>query len=212
MPRPRRYPSDLTDAQWAVIEPLLPEVKTGGRPEKHSRRDIVDAILYVVRAGCSWRQLPFDFPPWQTVYWYFVRWEEAKVTEQVMVALRRRVRAAQGRREEPSAGIIDSQSVKGADTVGRASRGYDANNYAEAAVMPGRGEELLLATRSKRVEVGITAPTERGLLAASLTCMSPRTDVGWRPNPLRRRRQATWAGRRAVGLHPTSLGPSKLRA
>lgn len=105
MPRHRRYPSDLTDAQWAVIEPLLPQVKTGGRPEKHPRRDIVDAILYVVRAGCSWRQLPFDFPPWQTVYWYFARWEEAKVTEQIMVALRRRVRAAQGRREEPSAGI-----------------------------------------------------------------------------------------------------------
>jgi transposase len=127
MPRARRYPSDLTDAQWAVIEPLLPDVRTGGRPEKHSRRDIVDAILYVVRAGCSWRQLPFDFPPWQTVYWYFVRWEEAKVTKQIIVVLRRRVRAAQGRREEPSAGIIDSQSVKGADTVPRQTRGYDAN-------------------------------------------------------------------------------------
>jgi transposase len=127
VPRSRRYPSDLTDAQWAVIEPLLPQVKAGGRPEKHSRRDIVDAILYVVRAGCSWRQLPFDFPPWQTVYWYFVRWEEAKVTEQIMVALRRRVRTAHGRAQEPSAGVIDSQSVKGADTVPRQTRGYDAN-------------------------------------------------------------------------------------
>ncbi|MEZ0074702.1 IS5 family transposase [Planotetraspora sp. GP83] len=126
VPRERRYPSDLTDAQWALIEPLLPAPSTGGRPEKHPRRDIVDAILYVVRAGCAWRQLPFDFPPWQTVYWYFVRWEEAKVTEQMLAVLRRRVRAAQGRAEEPTAGIIDSQSVKGADTVGRESRGYDA--------------------------------------------------------------------------------------
>jgi transposase len=125
--RSRRYPSDLTDAQWAVIEPLLPAVKTGGRPEKHPRRDVVDAILYVVRAGCSWRQLPVDFPPWQTVYWYFVRWEQDRITETMLAVLRRRVRVTQGRREEPSAGIIDSQSVKGADTVGKASRGYDAN-------------------------------------------------------------------------------------
>lgn len=126
MPRARRYPSDLTDAQWAVIEPLLPEPNRGGRPEKHHRREIVDAILYVVRAGCSWRQLPFDFPPWETVYWYFVRWEQAKVTEQILHQVRRRVRKAQGRNEDPSAGIIDSQSVKGADTVGKDSRGFDA--------------------------------------------------------------------------------------
>lgn len=127
MPRERRYPSDLTDAQWALIEPLLPGPNSGGRPEKHPRRDIVDAILYVVLTGCAWRQLPFDFPPWQTVYWYFARWEEAKVTDQIMAVLRRRVRAGQGRAEEPTAGIIDSQSVKGADTVGRDSRGYDAS-------------------------------------------------------------------------------------
>jgi transposase len=126
VPRERCYPSDLTDAQWALVEPLLPAPNTGGRPEKHPRRDIVDAILYVVRTGCAWRQLPVDFPPWQTVYWYFARWEEAKVTEQMLAVLRRRVRAAQGRAEEPTAGIIDSQSVKGADTVGRESRGYDA--------------------------------------------------------------------------------------
>jgi transposase len=127
VPRDRRYPSDLTNAQWALIEPLLPAANTGGRPEKHPRRDIVDAVLYVVRTGCAWRQLPFDFPPWQTVYWYFVRWEEARVTEQLLAVLRRRLRTQQGKQAEPSAGIIDSQSVKGADTVGRDSRGYDAN-------------------------------------------------------------------------------------
>ncbi|GAB1820041.1 hypothetical protein HerbRD11066_32050 [Herbidospora sp. RD11066] len=127
MPRGRRYPSDLTDAQWVLIELLLPVPKTGGRPEKHARRDVVDAILYVVRTGCSWRQLPVDFPPWQTVYWYFVRWEAAKVTEQILAVLRKRLRAGQGRQAEPSAGIIESQSVKGADTVGCDSRGYDAN-------------------------------------------------------------------------------------
>jgi len=73
----RGYPSDLTDAQWALIEPLLPEPSTGGRPEKHPRREIVNAILYVVRSGCPWRYLPADLPPWQTVYWYFTACEDS---------------------------------------------------------------------------------------------------------------------------------------
>ena len=124
--RRARYPSDTSDEQWVLIEPLLPEMKTGGRPEKHPRRAVVDAILYVVRTGCSWRQLPADFPPWQTVYWYFVRWEQAKVTEQILPVVREQLRVQEGRNPQPSAGLIDSQSVKGADTVGRDSRGYDA--------------------------------------------------------------------------------------
>ncbi len=126
MSRCRAYPSDLTDAQWAIIEALLPPPRRGGRPEKHPRRAIVDAILYVVRTGCSWRQLPTDFPPWQTVYWYFTAWEQAKVTHAVLAALRGELRQHEGRDAEPTAGIIDSQSVKGADTVGRRTRGYDA--------------------------------------------------------------------------------------
>jgi transposase len=86
----------------------------------------VDAILYVVRTGCAWRQLPADFPPWQTVYWYFVRWEQAKATEKILPVVRAQLRLREGRNAEPSAGLIDSQSVKGADTVGRDTRGYDA--------------------------------------------------------------------------------------
>jgi len=124
--RPQRYPSDTSDEQWAVIEPLLPPVRTGGRPEKHPRRAIVDAILYVVRAGCSWRQLPADFPPWQTVYWYLNQWEQAKVTEKILPVVRAQLRVQEGRKSKPSAGLIDSQSVKGADTVGADTRGYDA--------------------------------------------------------------------------------------
>jgi transposase len=124
--RPQHYPSDTSDEQWAIIEPLLPSARTGGRPEKHPRRAIVDAILYVVRAGCSWRQLPADFPPWQTVYWYFNQWEQAKVTEKILPVVRTQLRVQEGRNPEPSAGLIDSQSVKGADTVGRDTRGYDA--------------------------------------------------------------------------------------
>ena len=124
--RPRRYPSDTSDEQWAVIEPLLPPARPGGRPEKHPRRAIVDAILYVVRAGCAWRQLPADFPPWQTVYWYFNQWEQARVTEKILPVVRAQLRVQEGRNPDPSAGLIDSQSVRGADTVGRDTRGYDA--------------------------------------------------------------------------------------
>jgi transposase len=108
MCRERNYPSDLTDEQWALIEPLLPARNRGGRPEKHSRRSTIDAILYLVRTGCSWRQLPADFPPWQTVYWYFTRWEDAKVTETILATLRAQFRVQQGRNPQPSAGIIDS--------------------------------------------------------------------------------------------------------
>jgi transposase len=122
----RGYPSDLTDAQWDLVKDLLPEPSADGRPEKHPRREIVNAILYLVRSGCPWRYLPADLPPWQTVYWYFTRWEDAGVTEKLLTVLRVKARIAQGREPEPSAGVLDSQSVKGADTVGRDSRGYDA--------------------------------------------------------------------------------------
>lgn len=87
----RAFLSDLTDAQWALIELLLPAPNTGGRPEKHPRRDIVDAILYVVPTGCAWRQLPFDFPPWQTVYWNFTCWPDYLIPA-VSPQLRRRLR------------------------------------------------------------------------------------------------------------------------
>jgi transposase len=127
--REHRYPSDLSDAEWAVIEPLLPAatpLPEGGRPEKHDRRDVVDAILYVVRTGCAWRALPADFPPWQTVYAVFARWEEDKLTFRLLDAIRRAAREQQDRNPQPSAGILDTQSVRAADTVGRETRGYDA--------------------------------------------------------------------------------------
>ena len=128
--RSARYPSDTTDGQWAVIDPLLPDPASltgdGGRPEEWCRRDIVDAIFYLVDNGCKWRALPADFPPWSTVYNYLAGWERHGITQDVLDGLRDRVRLAEGRTAAPSAGVVDSQSVKAAETVGRASRGYDA--------------------------------------------------------------------------------------
>jgi transposase len=128
--RSRRYPSDTSDEQWAVIDPLLPDpaalAGAGGRPEQHCRRAIVDAIFYLVDNGTKWRSLPADFPPWSTVYNYFASWEVAGVTQDVLDCLRDRVRIAEGRAVTPSAAVVDSQSVKAAETVGAASRGYDA--------------------------------------------------------------------------------------
>ena len=117
----RRYPSDLTDSQWQLIEPLLPppgnEAGVPCRPLIHTRRRIVEAILYVVRTGCAWRQLPHDFPKWPTVYWYFQKWNSDGTLDRLHDTLRADVRQSERRNIVPSAGIVDAQSVKGADTV-----------------------------------------------------------------------------------------------
>lgn len=106
------YPSDLGDSEWRTICPLLPKAKSGGRPRTTDLRAIVNAIFYVLRSGCSWRMLPRDFPPYQTVYMYFKQWEKDGVWEKVHDALRTRVRSREGRKKSPSAAIVDSQSVK----------------------------------------------------------------------------------------------------
>jgi transposase len=114
----RGYWTDLTETQWAVIAPLVPDAKPGGRPRKASSRELVNAILYALRAGCSWRLLPADFPPWQTVYYYLQRWRcegvWARIHHLVLMADRERT----GREPSPSAAIIDSQSVRTADQRG----------------------------------------------------------------------------------------------
>lgn len=112
MKQAKHYPSDLTDEQWAVLEPLIPAVKPGGRPAKHSRRQIVNAILYTLRSGCQWRMLPLDYPPWHTVYDYFWQWRNSGLWEQVNAALREQVRKKAHREPTPSGAILDSQSVK----------------------------------------------------------------------------------------------------
>jgi len=114
----KKYPSDLTDEEWEIIEPFIPEPKTGGRPVKYERREIFNAILYIIRSGCSWRMLPNDFPYWESVYYYFSEWKKDGTFKRIMDLLREELREGMGRNKEPSAGIIDSQSVKITDKGG----------------------------------------------------------------------------------------------
>ena len=108
----KAYPSDLSDREWQLLEPLLPPPRPGGRPLKYPRREVVNAIRYVLRTGCAWRMLPHDLPPWETAYHYFRDWRRDGTWERVHTVLRERVRVAEGRDSSPSAAIIDSQSVK----------------------------------------------------------------------------------------------------
>jgi len=131
-----RYPSDLTDAEWERIASLIPAPKPGGRPARHSRREIVNAIFYVLREGCTWRALPHDFPAWQTVYDYFWHWRGAGIWTELHTALRGEVRQQAGRSVEPSAAILDSQSAKttekgghAATTVAKRSRAANAISW-----------------------------------------------------------------------------------
>ena len=134
----KAYPSDLSDAEWELLAPLLPE-PGGGRPRTTDLREVFNALRYLGRTGCGWRHLPHDFPPEGTVRDYFHRWRRTGVWQTIHDTLRRGVRVQAGRDPEPSAAIIDSQSVKATRTTG--SRGYDAGKK-----INGRKRHLLVDT------------------------------------------------------------------
>lgn len=165
------YPTDLTDAQWVLLQSILPKRKSGkrrGRPAADLRR-ICNALLYFVRAGCAWRLLPRDFGPWKTVYHYFRQWTRAGVWQLMHDLLRDGVRAEAGKRHEPTAAILDSQTVRSADQAGE--RGYDA-----AKKTKGIKRHILVDTLGLLLGVCITpadVPERQGarrLLAPLLQC------------------------------------------
>ena len=136
----QRYPTDLTDTEWTLLTPLIPAAKPGGRPRTTDMREVVNAIFYTLRGGCQWRLLPTDFPPHQTVYHDCRTWRRAGVWERMHDTLRGDLRVASGRTREPSAGIMDSQSVKttekggsGAMMEASASAGASATSWSRSA-------------------------------------------------------------------------------
>lgn len=133
------YPSDLTDAEWAILAPLIPEAKPGGRPRKWPMRAILNGIFYLLRGGCAWRMLPRCFPPWSTVHHYCRQWRVDGTWTRIHAILRERERVRQGRAPQPTAAAIDSQSVKTTSVGG--VRGYDG-----AKKLSGRKRHLLVDT------------------------------------------------------------------
>jgi transposase len=155
--RQRRYSTDLTDAEWAVLEPLLPApaclTGRGGRPEKHHRRTMISAIFYAADNGCKWRNLPADFPPWRTVYGFLRRWRGDRTLHDLVDDLRAIIRRAAGRKDKASAGIIDAQSVheSAEGVVPSATSGYDQHKNVN-----GRKRHLLVDTLGLLIAVAVS--------------------------------------------------------
>ncbi|WP_455770584.1 IS5 family transposase [Streptomyces antibioticus] len=173
--RRRRYPTDMTDAEWAEVRPLLPVPGwmrgRGGRPEGYCHRAMLDAIRYLVDNGIKWRAIPVDFPPWDRVYAFFRRWRENALVKEFHDRLRGRVREKLGREAEPTAGVIDSQSVKADAVVGADSRGFDGGK-----LINGRKRHVVVDTLGLLLGVMVTA-ADVGDRAAAQVLLAQVTDA-----------------------------------
>ena len=145
-----RYPTDLTDSQWVIIQELIPPAKPGGRPRSLDMRQVVNGILYVVVGGIQWRMLPKEYPKWQSVYSYFRDWKRAGIWKRMHDTLRAKVRQRTGRHKQPTAGCLDSQSVKTTAVPG--SRGFD-----KAKLIKGRKRHVLVDTQGLLMAVAVTS-------------------------------------------------------
>lgn len=180
MPRTSPYPSDLSDQEWALLEPLLQSSERRGRPPKWPARRVANAVFYLLRSGCAWRMLPREkYPPWQTVYYHFWKWRRDGRLRQAHDRLRGALREAEGREPDPSGAVIDSQALKGTG-VGGPERGYDG-----AKRLAGSKRHLLVDTGGLVLGAHVHAASlhdrdgAQRLLSDELKRELPRMELLW---------------------------------